>query len=207
MANKRKIPPLRGEIKPRSERCLRGKILYFMIFNVRRQFQTGVDQETVMISNFFFGSIRSFFIIIFAGLLFGTFPSGAVSGETASKHIQDDIQPVGIISPDGAKSLWPVSRSRGGDILDLLAKYPSNMLEGVRFYQLSLWKDMARILTAVNEHQAEVIWHLTRDVQQLNKRVANLEQKPIRVVQSRSMNNRVEAMEKQMKTMFDGGYR
>ena len=161
-----------------------------------------------MISKFFSGCIRPMFIIVFAGLLLsGSFPSDAVSIENTEKNIQDDIQPVGIINPDGAKNLWPVSRSRGGDILDMLARYPSKMIAGVKFYKLSLWKDMARFLAAVGEHQSQMIWHLAQDVQQLNKRVGILENKKRRTVHSGSVTNRVEALEKKVNTMLNGGYR
>ena len=163
------------------------------------------NKEAVMNSQFFSGYIRALFIVFAGLLLFAGFPSDAVSMDKTKGTKQNDIQPVGIISPDGATNLWPVSKLRGSAILGLLAKYPAKMIEGVKFYKLSSWPDMARILTAVNEHQAQIIRHLAQDVQELKKRVGILEKKKMRIVHSGSINDRVEALEKKVRAMNDPG--
>lgn len=158
-----------------------------------------------MISKYFSDNIKAMFLVFVGLLLFGTFPSDSVSIENTDKIPQDDIQPVGIINPDGAANLWSLSISRASDILGLLAKYPSEMMEGIQFYRLSSWQDMARILTAFNEHQTQVIRHLAQDVQKLNERVKILEKKRQWVGHSGSINSRVQALEKKVKDMSDGG--
>jgi hypothetical protein len=158
-----------------------------------------------MISQYFSGYFR-LPVIILAGLLwFGAFPADAGDSEKPKKKIQYDIQPVGIITPDGAKSVWPVSMPRGADILGWLAQFPSSMTEGVKFYKLSSWRQTARMLTAVNQHQTQIIRQLAQDVQQLNKRVAILEKKRPAVVYSGPLDYRVHILEKKVHEMSDGG--
>jgi hypothetical protein len=158
-----------------------------------------------MVSQFFSRHFRSP-VIVLAGLLsFGTFTPDSMGNEKPKINIQNDIQPVGIITPDGAKSVWPVSMPRGADILGWLAQFPSSMTEGVKFYKLSSWRQTARMLTAVNQHQAQIIQHLSQDVRQLNKRVAILEKKRRGVVYSGPLDYRVHILEKKVHEMSDSG--
>jgi len=146
-------------------------------------------------------------LIVFVGLLIiGILPADAADSESSKTNIQDDWHTVGVINPDGAKRVWMISNSRGSDLPDLLAKYPSKMIEGLKFYNVSSWQDIARFLAVVNEQQAQTIQHLAQNMQKLNNRVENLEKKRRRVVHSGSLGNRVEALEKKVDYMSDGGY-
>ena len=114
-------------------------------------------------------------LIVFALLVMtGILPAGAAESKSPKINTQDDMQAVGIINPDGAKRVWLISNFSGGNIPDLLAKYPSKMIDGLKFYKLSSWQDIARLLTVVNEQQAQMIRKLAQNVLRLNKRVGNL---------------------------------
>ena len=52
-----------------------------------------------MISKLHSGPTITLFIVFVALVLFGTFPSDAVSVESAEKNIQNDIQPITFGSP------------------------------------------------------------------------------------------------------------
>ena len=95
-------------------------------------------------------------LIVFAlFVMTGILPAGAAEPKRPKINTQDDMQAVGIINPDGAKRVWLISNANGGNIPDLLAKYPSTMIDGYKFYKLSSWQDIARLLTVVNEQQAQ----------------------------------------------------
>ena len=65
-------------------------------------------------------------LIVLTGLVMtGILPAGAAESKRPKINTQDDMQTVGIINPDGAKRVWLISNSSGGDLPDLLAKYPS----------------------------------------------------------------------------------
>jgi len=134
-------------------------------------------------------------------------PANAADSKSSKINSQGNIQTVGIINPDGAKSVWMISNSSDGDIPGLLAKYPSKMIDGLKFYSLSSWQDTARFLTIVHEQQARVMRQLVQNMQKLNKKIGNIEKKRQRVVHSGSMDSRVQALEKKVDYMSDGGYR
>ena len=162
-----------------------------------------------MITKNFSEYIRALFCMPFAALLLlGTLSSDAAGTENPKKNAntQNDIQLVGLISPDGTTNLWPIAKARGGKIRGLLANYPSKFMEGIKFYKLSSWQGMAKILMAVNEQQSQVIRHMAQDVQKLNKRVRILEKKRKWVVYTGSLNHRVQALEEKVEYMSDGGY-
>lgn len=139
-------------------------------------------------------------------LMTALIPANAADAESSQTNIQDNLQTVGMINPDGAKSVWLISNCRGGDIAGLLAKYPSKMIDGLKFYKVSSWRDTARFLTVVNEQQAQTIRQLAKNMQKLNKRVGNLEKKRPRIVYSGSIDRRVKALENKVDYMSDGGH-
>ena len=146
-------------------------------------------------------------LIVFALLVMtGILPAGAAESKSPKINTQDDMQAVGIINPDGVKRVWLISNSSGENIPDLLAKYPSKMIDGLKFYKLSSWQDIARLLTVVNEQQAQMIRKLAQNVLRLNKRVGNLEQKRRWKVSSGTLDHRVQALEKKVDYMSDGGH-
>ena len=151
-------------------------------------------------------SIHAKSLVVIVGLLVtALIPANAGAAESSKTNIQDSLQTVGIIDPDGAKSVWLISSASGGDISGLLAKYPSKMIDGLKFYKVSSWRDTARFFTVVNEKQAQTIRQLAKNMQKLNKRVGNLEKKRRKIVYSGSIDSRVKALEKKVEYMSDGG--
>jgi hypothetical protein len=141
-----------------------------------------------------------------AGLLVtALIPANAADTEKSKTPIQSGLQTVGLINPDGAKSIWLIPTSSGDDISGLIAKYPSKMLDGLKFYKVSSWRDTARFLAVVNENQAHTIRLLAENIQKLNKRVGNLEKMKRNVISSGSLDGRVKALEKKVDHMSDGG--
>ncbi|MGB5746870.1 MAG: hypothetical protein WBM69_07810 [Desulfobacterales bacterium] len=138
-------------------------------------------------------------VILTVGLMFiGNFPSeGADSGKIPAK-----LQPVGIINPDGGKSVWLVP----DDISEFLAGYSSQKIEGIKFYQMISWKDTATFMAAVNQHQEQVIRDLAVNMHQLTRRVAMLERTRVSAA-TFPANQRIEALEQKVREMTDGGYR
>jgi uncharacterized ion transporter superfamily protein YfcC len=145
-------------------------------------------------------------IVLTALVMSGILPAGAAESKKPEINIQDDMQAVGIINPDGAKSVWLISSSRGGDIPGLLAKYLSKMIDGLKFYEVSSWRAIVGFLTVVNEQQAQMVRKLAQNMQKLNKRVGNLEKKRLRKVSFRSSDHRIRALEKKVDYMSDGGH-
>ena len=153
-------------------------------------------------------SIYTLILVLIVGLaVTALIPANAADSKSFKINSQGNIQTVGIINPDGAKSVWMISNSSDGDIPGLLAKYPSKMIDGLKFYSLSSWQDTARFLTIVHEQQAQVMHQLVQNMQKLNKKIGNIEKKRQRVVYSGSMDSRVQALEKKVDYMSDGGYR
>lgn len=140
-------------------------------------------------------------ILILIGLLFlGNLPACATDKNKSKAYVPGDTQTVGIINPDGGKSVWMIPR----DISDLLARYSWQQVDGLKFYQFDAWKDVAKFLAVVSERQEHVIRELAVDVQKLTKRVGILERTraPVR---TQPVDRRIEALEKKVKEMSDGG--
>ncbi len=138
-------------------------------------------------------------VMVTVGLIFiGNFPSEGAN----NVQIPAKVQPVGIINPDGGKSIWLVP----DDISEFLAKYSSQKIEGLKFYRFISWKDAATFLAAVNEHQELMIQNLAVNIQKLAKRVGILERTRAPAT-TYPVNRRIEALEKKVREMSDGGYR
>ena len=140
-------------------------------------------------------------IIILIGLVFlGNFPACATDQKKSKTYYPGDTQTVGIINPDGGKSVLMVP----DDISDFLAGCSWQQIEGLNFYQFASWKDTASFLSAVNERQEHVIRELAANVQELTRRVGILERTraPVR---TQPVDSRIEALEQKVKEMSDGG--
>jgi len=133
-------------------------------------------------------------------------PADAAESKRSKTKPRDDMQAVGIINPDGVKRVWLIANSNRGNIPELFAKYPSTMIDGIQFYQVSSWPDIARLLAVVNDQQARMIRKLAKKMLKLNKRIANLEKKNRRQVPSGSLDHRVRTLEKKVDEMSDGGH-
>ena len=132
-------------------------------------------------------------------------PAIASESENSKSSIDDDLQLLGIIDPEGEKSVWLVSSAGDGTVAGIISKYSARMIDGIKFYELYSWQDTALFLTAVNKQQAQTMQQLTQDIQKLNRRVKALEKRKRVVVSSGSLNSRVKALEKKVEYMSDGG--
>ena len=142
---------------------------------------------------------------VIAGLLLFILPSVAIGMEEPKPAEWKDIQMVGVIGPDGRNNLWAISISGGGELLGLLARQPSKINNGIRYFELSSWEDMAEVLTALSRQQARVIQQLAQDMQKLNNRLSRLEKKSRRIVYSGSRDYRLKKLEEKVEYMSDGG--
>ena len=134
-------------------------------------------------------------------------PANAADSKIPKINSQANLQAVGIINPDGAQSVWMISNSSDGVVNGLLAKYPSKIIDGLKFYCMSSWQDTARFLTVVHEQQARVMRQLAQNMQKLNKRIGNIENNRLRIFYSGSITSRVQALEKKVDYMTDSGFR
>jgi len=142
-------------------------------------------------------------IPVFIGLLIiGNFTSNAADNKKNQAKNRAVVQTVGIINPDGGKSIWLVPE----DVSGLLSKYASKKIEGLNFYQFTSWQDTATFLGAVNQHQKQMIRNLAVNMQKLTKRVGILERTRASAT-TYPVNRRIEALEKKVREMSDGGYR
>ena len=141
-------------------------------------------------------------ILIFIGLMFlGNLSACATDKNKTKAYVPEDAQTVGIINPDGAKSVLMIP----GDVSDLLARHSWQQIEGIKFYQFASWKDAAHFLAVINERQTYVIREMAVNVQDLNKRVGLLERTGVAVIHQPTDHRRIEALEKKVKEMTDGG--
>lgn len=146
----------------------------------------------------FFSEILMMAIMTMGLLFLGSFPvAGSDIGENPVK-----VHPVGIVTPDGGKSIWLV----GDDMNEFLAGYSSQNIEDLKFYQFTTWKDAATFMVAVNQHQERSIRDLAANIQRLTKRVTMLERKRFSAT-TYPANQRIEALEQKVREMDDGGYR
>ena len=135
------------------------------------------------------------------GLLFlGNFSACATDKNKSKIYVPADTQTVGIINPDGAKSVLMVP----GDVSDLLARYSWQQIEGIKFYQFASWKDSANFLAAVSVRQEQIIREQAGDVKELTERIMNIKRHRA-PAGTRPVDRRVEELEKKVKEMSDGG--
>lgn len=137
-----------------------------------------------------------------AMLFTGISTTSALSMENPKPIDWKDIQMVGVIGPDGSTNLWAVSISNGGDVFGLLAPHSSKMRDGIRYFSLSSWQDMARVLSAANRHQALVILQLVQNIDQLTKRVGIIEKRRRGVVYAGPMDYRLKVLEDKVEDMM-----
>ena len=140
-------------------------------------------------------------VIALIGLLFSTgFSACAAENKKTGAYHPGDTQTVGFINPDGAKAVLIVPK----DLSDHLAGYSWRQIEGLRFYQFASWKDAANFLAAVNQRQEHMIRDLTSDMQDLARRVMVLERSGV-AAGAPTVDRRIEALEKKVNEMSDGG--
>ena len=148
-----------------------------------------------------FAETIRYVVLIIIGLLFSAGLSGCAADNKKTKTYQPaNMQTVGIINPDGGKTVMIVP----DDLSEVLDGYSWQQMEGVRFYHFASWKDAANFLTVVNERLEHIVRAHAADVQELSKRVETLKRART-TAGNRSVNRRIEALEKKVKEMSDGG--
>ena len=144
-------------------------------------------------------------LMVFAltGLLFsGSFSACAADNQKTKIYHPGNTQTVGFINPDGAKTLLIVPN----DLSEKIAGYSWQQIEGLKFYRFASWKETADFLAAVNQRQEHMIRDLTVEMQDLARRVMVLERTGVaRAPGAPAVDRRIEALEKKVKEMSDGG--
>ena len=87
-----------------------------------------------------------------------------------------------------------------------IAGYTWQQIDGLKFYRFASWKAAADFLAAVNQRQQVMIRDLTVEMQNLARRVMVLERTGIaHAPGAPAVDRRIEALEKKVKEMTDGG--
>jgi hypothetical protein len=162
--------------------------------------------EAVMKTKLLCSDMKALLMVFIGLLLLNASPSNAKESGNFKTLMPEDVHQVGIINPDGAKSVWLLPHTDGDDIVGLLVKYSFKMIDGIKFYEITSWRDTAAFLTSVNEQQGRMILNLERNMRQLYKRVAILEKRGGGRFKS-PLDHRVQALEKKVDEMTDSGHR
>ena len=99
--------------------------------------------------------------------------TSADDSETVKPKNPEELHVIGIINPDGGKSIWVVPSDSEDDknIRALLAKYSVKTIDRVEFYEITSWEDTAKIVSAAGEHQAEIVRRLFAEVSALKAKI------------------------------------
>jgi hypothetical protein len=150
-----------------------------------------------------FAATTRLMVFALTGLLFsGGFSACAADNKKPKIYHPGKTQTVGIINPDGGKTILIVPE----DLSDKMAGYSWQQIEGLKFYRFASWKKAANFLAAVNQRQEHMIHDLTVEMQDLARRVMVLERTGVaRAPGTPAVDRRIEALEKKVKEMSDGG--
>ena len=112
-------------------------------------------------------------------------PSLAARPDKSLYKGKSDIYLFGSIDPDGHKHIWALPvETAAGITRRLAAKYPRQSYDGVIFYRVHSWRDMAKLAGEANQHQGLMIVELFKEVDALKKRLST-KQKKLRFNQHR----------------------
>lgn len=114
--------------------------------------------------------------VLISGLLFFSDFVNAKDLEKNQPNNIDRMHVIGLINPDGGKSVWTVFDQSESDriIRTLLEKYSSRPIERVQFYEITSWEDMGKIIVAASEEQNQLILSLLQEVKRLKRRTRTL---------------------------------
>ena len=107
----------------------------------------------------------------------------------------EDIQPIGIIDPDGNQSIWVISSETRHKLSVRLKKYSVKQMEGLDFYKLTSWKDAYQILSAVTDQQGRILYSMAHELQRIKK------QRPRRYRTGRRPTTSISSLEKRIKKL------
>ena len=114
--------------------------------------------------------------VILASLLFFSDCVNAKEPERSQPKNLDRMHVIGLINPDGGKSVWTVVDQSESDrtIRSLLEKYSSRIIERIHFYEVTSWEDMGKIMVVASEEQNQLILSLFQEVKRLKRRTRTL---------------------------------
>ncbi len=134
---------------------------------------------------------RTFFSICFIGGLaavIGVFmlrmSSLAASPDKSLYDGKSDVYLFGSMDPEGHKHIWALTAETAAGITwRLAAKYPSQSIDGVIFYRVRSWRDMANLALESHKQQGLMIVDLIKEVERLKTSSLNrqLESKVIKL--------------------------
>jgi hypothetical protein len=114
-----------------------------------------------------------------------------------------ELHPIGIIDPDGNKSIWVISSKIREDLQDMFQKYHVEEVAGLEFYKLTSWRDTYQILLAATEQQSRILYNMAHELKQIKQRGVRPALTGYTSPTSLSgLEKRVQKLEKSM----DGGY-
>jgi hypothetical protein len=99
--------------------------------------------------------------------------ASADDSETAKPKKTTELHVIGIINPDGGKSIWVVPSDSEGDknIRVLLTKYSVKKFDRVEFYEITSWEDTGKIVLTAGEYQGEIVRRLFAEVTALKAKI------------------------------------
>ena len=115
-------------------------------------------------------------LVLISGLLFfSDFVNAKDPGKNQPNNL-DRMHVIGLINPDGGKSVWTVVDQSESDkiIRSLLEKYSSRIIERIHFYEVTSWEDMGKIMVVASEEQTQLILSLFQEVKRLKRRTRTL---------------------------------
>ena len=110
--------------------------------------------------------------VFMSGLLFFSDCVNAKESEKNQPKNPNTLHVIGLINPDGGKSVWTVLAQSESDkiIRSLLKKYSTRTIDRVQFYEVSSWEDIGKIIVAASQEQNQLILSLLREVTRLKRR-------------------------------------
>ena len=135
-------------------------------------------------------------------------PLLAKSPAGTSSHRGSDIVRFGIIDPDGQKHYWALPAESANRISrQLAAKYPSKMIYGVPFYNVTSWRGTSKLAFEINAQQDLLISDLFKKINRLKSKEAyrKLARRAKSKASKNSMSDRLYRLEKKVDAIDAGG--
>jgi hypothetical protein len=144
-------------------------------------------------------------LLLITGLLLLSNFSSCAADKNKSKYYPRDAQTVGIINPDGIKSVWLVPAKTGNDILNALSQHPSMTMDGVRYYTIATWQDTVAFLEVLGRHHEDKLLELYETNEKLARYNRILRSDNISNPNNAALSERVRILEERMKEITDSG--
>ena len=121
-----------------------------------------------------FGVGFSGILVAVIGVLMLHGPSQATSPSKSLYKGNSNVYLFGSIDPDGDRRVWALpAETATGITRQLAAKYPSKPIDGVIFYSVHSWRDIAHLAVEANKQQGLMIVNLFKEVERLKTAPSN----------------------------------